>query len=375
MTETPIYPRGATAAPDTIFPVLSLDRSRVRWDDYLTALTPVEERGGVLYKREDYFAPLGYGGINGSKLRQLLYLVARYEAESDAAALPRKYRGVLTGASVLSPQLSMAALVARHYQLPSTMVVGATNPKSCVKHENVAIAALAGAQFIFAPVAYNPALQRTVAELHALEKYRRGYRLCYGITTPEASTPGDVYAFHAVGALQTANIPPGARTLVMTAGSCNSCVSVLFGLATRRTNIERVVLLGIGPTRLAFIEERLRLIEKAGFDSPLRSLYRRLYHQHPQLEAEHQSDGRILLEHYDLHTTKFAAYSDRMPWSQDGIDFHPTYEGKAMTWLHADKSGGEWLIGSRDESVLFWIVGSAPSRAAMTEAFIKDGLL
>ena len=40
-------------------------------EDHLLDLTPVENIGGMWWKREDKFAPLGYGGINGSKLRQL----------------------------------------------------------------------------------------------------------------------------------------------------------------------------------------------------------------------------------------------------------------------------------------------------------------
>ena len=347
----------------SIFPTLSVDRARVRWEEWIPQLTPVEEVDGLLYKREDWFAPLGYGGINGSKLRQLLHLTAG--AAGRAA-------GLLTGASVLSPQLSMAALVARHFGLPATMVLGATNPTSCVKHENVAIAAQAGADFIFAPVAYNPALQRTVHDLHMTEKYRRYFKLCYGITTGPAATTAEVLAFHTVGARQTGNIPPSTRTLVMTAGSCNSCVSVLLGVAAKPPpRLERIVLLGIGPTRLQWIDDRLRVIEHA-WGRPLRPMYRRLYHQHPALEEEHQTDGPILLEHHDLHRLKFASYQDRMPFRLDGIDFHPTYEGKAMTWLH---SPGTPTLLPRDGTTLFWIVGSEPSRAAMQDAFIRDGLL
>lgn len=328
------------------------------WSDYLDVLTPVELRDGLWYKREDYFAPLGYGGPNGAKLRQLIYLVERYVQEGGNG-------GILTGASVLSPQNSMAALVAREYDLPCTVVLGATNADSAIKHENVAIAARAGAEFIFAPVAYNPALQRTVQEVHATERFRGWYRLCYGITTPETASDAEVEAFHRVGARQAENVPEEVRTIVMTAGSCNSCVSVLYGLACAPPpRLERVVLLGIGPTRLQWIEDRLAAIS-AVYDfgeGGLGGIYRRQYHNHRDLEAEHQTDGRWTIEHYDLHSTGFCSYSDRMPFTCDGIDFHPTYEGKAMTWLH-QRTGGI----TRDGTILFWIVGSAPSLAAMTE--------
>lgn len=357
--------------PVTVFEEATLDRARVRWEDSLEWLTPVERHGGMLYKREDKYAPLGYGGINGAKLRQLIYLVDLYVRSGGHA-------GLLTGASVLSPQLSMAALVARHYGLPSTMVVGATNPESAVKHENVAIAAQAGAEFVFAPVAYNPALQRTVADLYELARYRDCFRLCYGITTPEAAPAEHVEAFHRVGARQAENVPEDVRTIVMRAGSCNSCVSVLYGLALAPpAALERVVLLGIGPTRLQWIEDRLALIEQAsGVD--IRGRWRRLYHHHAELEAEHQTDGELVLEHYDLHSTKYAAYADRMPFVLDGIEFHPTYEGKILSYMagHGRTLGDEfgWFWDAAGD-VLFWIVGSAPSRAAMTDAFVRDGLV
>lgn len=52
---------------NSIFPVQSLVREKCRWDEYLDVLTPVyNAASGRRYKREDCFAPLGYGGINGS---------------------------------------------------------------------------------------------------------------------------------------------------------------------------------------------------------------------------------------------------------------------------------------------------------------------
>ena len=50
----------------TIFDVQSLDRKNVRWEDYLYRQTPVEHIGGIYFKREDKFAPLGYGSINSA---------------------------------------------------------------------------------------------------------------------------------------------------------------------------------------------------------------------------------------------------------------------------------------------------------------------
>lgn len=326
----------------------------MRWEEHLSDLTPVERRGEWLYKREDRFAPLGYGGINGSKLRQCIYLIDRYTREGAGA-------GVLTGASVRSPQVSMAALVARHFGLPCKIVLGATNPTSAVRHENVAIARAAGAEFLYTQVAYNPALQRAVTK--ALAEHEGWYRLWYGIATPDGAGPEEVEAFHAIGAAQVENVPPETTTIAMTAGSCFSCVSVMYGLALHRPPaLRRLVLLGIGPTRLTFIRRRLEQIEEAtgtqivGQFSPLFWDQRGLHHLFPY-------GGPITLEHHDLHATKYASYDDRQPWRQDGIEFHPTYEGKAMTYMHHRPHRFRWM-GEPDK--LFWIVGSEPTRAAMS---------
>lgn len=88
----------------TVFPICTIDRQDIKWEDYLYELTPVEFHAdsktgkGCYFKREDYFAPLGYGGLNGSKLRQAIYLGSQNLVNSRV-----KY---LVGAmSLHSPQL------------------------------------------------------------------------------------------------------------------------------------------------------------------------------------------------------------------------------------------------------------------------------
>lgn len=326
------------------------------WEEHLFAHTPVEERQGLWYKREDYFAPLGYGNINGSKLRQLIWLLKNYrDAGGD--------KGVITGASVLSPQVSMGALTAAHFGLPITVVLGGTKPATAIKHENVAIANSVGARFVYNPVGYNPALQKAVERLHDTTEYEGWFRLHYGITTGPNETVQGVEAFHRVGAEQAFNIPDHITTIGIPAGSCISVSSVLYGLALARPKaLKKVVLFGIGPTRLEFIQARLGQIEAAS-GVPIRSLFTHKYAQHPDLEAQHQRNGPITLEHHDLHTTKFSDYQMKMPWSEDGISFHPTYEGKMMTYLNRYPDKFPWYHERKGDSLL-WIIGSTPRRAA-----------
>jgi hypothetical protein len=321
----------------SIFPTLSLDRAEVRWEDHLRDLTPVDiGPSGMGWKREDTFAPLGMGGINGSKLRQLIYLVHNYRADGGRA-------GLLTAASVLSPQVSMAALVARHYQLAATIMLGATNSASARRHENVAIAEDAGATFRYNPVAYNPALQRAVGQLARTPAYARHYRLAYGISTPPDATVEDLAAFHSVGAHQTVNLPDSTKTLAMTLGSGNSATSVLLGLAYHLPPaLERVVLFGVGPSRLDWTLDRLdRIRGRLGLRNPL---------------------AGVRLEVHDLHHQRFATYQDRMPYALDGLDLHPTYEGKALTFMAERPNMFRWFWRPEAGETVFWIVGSAPTR-------------
>lgn len=106
----------------TIFPILSISRDEIKWDDYLYELTPVQKVGRLYFKRDDHFAPLGYGGINGSKLRQAIWLVKNYIDGGGS-------KTIYSGASVKSPQLPMTSAVATHFGLKSKHVIGATNQK------------------------------------------------------------------------------------------------------------------------------------------------------------------------------------------------------------------------------------------------------
>lgn len=344
----------------TVFPQATLERS-MPWEQFMYDLTPVEQRNGLYFKREDYFAPLGYGGINGSKLRQLIHLVDRYVKQGNP-------QGIITGASVLSPQISMGALVAKHYGLPITVVLGATKPETAIKHENVAIASAVGARFLYHSVGYNPALQGAVSKFAATPEYAGHYRLHYGITTDKAASAEEVEAFHSVGAYQVKNIPTHVEHLYMTAGSCNSCVSVLYGIVKYAPpSLKTVTLLGIGPNRLEFIQERLGIIEQATGLS-IRKYFNYDYKHNPELQVKHNngSQGHVQVINYDLHTTKYAGYQDRMPWNQDGIEYHPTYEGKALRYLNEPNLASDFArFHARDNKSLFWIVGSQPTKKAM----------
>lgn len=320
---------------NTVFSELTLDRSRLRWEDFLGVQTPWELRGGVWFKRDDYFAPLGYGGPNGSKMRQLIWYVNKFR--------PGKTH-IVTGASIQSPQLSMSAIVGAHYGLPTRQVVY-SKPDTVLRHENPRIAAGFGAHFEYAAGPYNPIIQRRVADLTRPDSLV----VEYGITVPhEKHNPELVRKFHEVGANQLRNMPAAVTRLVVPAGSCNSLCSILLGLARDPLNLSTLVTLGIGPEKRSWVRERMARI---GVD------IERLPFQ---------------WEHHSLHISGYSRYSDKFKGEQfEGVTFHPTYEAKMWRWLRERDPLGNVL--PRDGSAAFWVVGSAPDPAVIKPFYTTAG--
>lgn len=305
-----------------------MDRGLSRWEDHLLEPTPWEFRQGLWFKREDYFAPLGYGGPNGSKMRQLVWYVNWNQ---------KRHTHIVTGASVQSPQLSMTAIVGAHYGLPVQEVVY-SKPHTLMGHPNPRIAAGFGAQFDYARGPYNPIIQARVRELLNEDSLL----VPYGISMPIEDFPAsDVQAFHDVGAAQVSSIPPQVRRLIVPAGSCNTLTSVLLGLSRNPHNVDEVYTLGIGPDKREWLHERLRYI---GVE-PLRFPFR--------------------WPHHSLHDTGFSTYSAKFRGEQfRGIAFHPTYEAKCWRYLRKHDPGAI----PQDGTTGFWIVGSE-AQLGVTEPF------
>jgi len=297
-------------------------------------LTPVEFIGNIWIKREDKFSPLGYGGINGSKVRQCEYLFSRY---IDSTKNPL---GLVSGASVKSSQLAVGTLIAANYGLPSIHVIGATNPISAIRHEQVKIAHHFGAKFVITSVAYNPVLQRKVNDLVA-GPLKGWFKLEYGSSLDhKTNSPEEIEKFHMVGALQVQNIPDSVRYLIVPTGSCNTLVSIIYGVRLFKPNIEKIICLQIGPDKVGFTEERLRCIESV---TNLSLDIDREYH----------------------YLNKIWSYQDDVPYDFNGIEMHPTYEGKCFKYL---ESHTELL----NEESCFWLTGSKPYLANMVSEPIPD---
>lgn len=273
-------------------------------------LTPWEEHEGVWFKRDDKFAPLGYGGPNGSKLRQLLHLFNDYRGNATR---------VITAASVLSPQHSMTAIVSHIFSLPSLHIIASPNPEA---HPNTRIAKMFGAEFSAIKVGYNPMLQKELERL----KRDSDFVVPYGITTWRDE---QIPAFHEVGARQVHNLPKEVEILYAPAGSCNSLTSIIKGLWRNTFNVKKLVSIGIGPDKVEWVKHRLRVMDIDPEKLPF------------------EWDHSVSLHEHGVK------YGDRVRESYGDVKFHPTYEGKMIRYLKQNdllKPGaGVWIVGSEPD--------------------------
>lgn len=308
----------------TIFPDIVLFRGLYKLEDFLLELTPVQKVGDMYFKREDYFAPMGYSGVNGSKLRQLIWLIHRFTFGNPGA------KAVVSGAVSGSPQHLMAAIVAKHYGLEYYGFIGG---KSIEGKKTLQLAEDYGAKFIFSPVGYAKTLD-SMAHVYAGD--RRGFfHLETNIVVNAKSNPVErVRSFHFVGAAQVQNIPDEVDTLIIPCGSATSTISILNGLYLyEKKNLKRVVLMGIGnigSNNIDFIFKRLKW-----------------------MGAEHFTKD-LEIVHLNLNGTGYCKYEDLRPAEYHGIEFHPRYEGKCINYLQ--ERAPEFI----NDKSLFWIVGSEP---------------
>lgn len=314
------------AIEGSIFENPSMDRSVNHFEDYMYELTPVQKVGDMWFKREDWFAPLGYGGVNGSKLRQLIWLINGYYK------FGQRPRGVVSGAVTGSPQHPMAAIVSKHYGLHYVSAVGTED----LTKPNLALAAKYGADFITSKVGYAKTLEAKAREF-ALAK---DYLLIETniVVNGKDNHTERVKDFHSVGGKQVENIPKHIETLIIPCGSGTSTISILYGLGICRSNVnyfpnlKNIILMGIGNVGskdIGFIHRRLALMSASFYD-------------------------RFNLIHYNLNGSGYCKYEDLRPACYNGIQFHPRYEGKCINYLF------EYHPEHFNDNTLFWIVGSEP---------------
>ena len=355
---------------ESIFKIHSIARERIHWEDHILDLSPVEKLGGLYWKREDLFAPLGYNGINGSKLRVCIWLVS--EAVKQGAT------GIAHGAVTGSPQHPMTACIAKHFGLPVVDCIGTKNPED---HDMLQAAADMGTTFRPFNPGYAATLNSKALELTQTE-FPGYFHLETNITVDQAKNPPSrVEAFHKVGSAQVQNIPDDVETMIIPAGSCNSVTSVLYGIAQYRPkNLKRLVLMGIGSFGSSdpnYIYDRMRTIEDGLEDKmKIASLFKPNYQYRPDanqdiIDRYGIKDAPYELIHYDVNggcgacakcKDGYCEYNDLMPYSFHHVKFHPRYEGKTLHFMQDHFNHFQQYF---KQKTLFWIIGGSVNLATL----------
>jgi len=322
-------------------------------------LTPVMQMlgpGGYV-KREDLFRPFPGAGVNGAKLRQLMWLMAR-----------TPIAGVTAGAVRESPQHQMVAECARSLGVPCTLFTGGRGrPAGVPETADV--------------VTVNPGYAGTLnarARTHAAAK--SWLHVETNITLDHRHhSAAELEAFHRWGAQQVQNLPPDVETLVICAGSCTSVTSVLYGL-TRwpLPSLRRVVVMGVGHDGSRYPEmiyERLEVIGQA-VGERLADWYHPVCWRGAGWAAESFRErwglppsGGYELWHHDVyggcgnHECRlcqhgYTTYEQLRPASiplADGtaLRLHPRYEAKS--WLYTQDHPAV-LAHHRQRPWLYWVV-------------------
>jgi hypothetical protein len=340
--------------------VESIDRSLVHWEDHILDLSPVEEIGGLWFKREDKFAPLGYGGINGSKLRVCIWLIDQ--------AVKQGATGVVHGAVTGSPQHPMVACIAAHYGIPVVDCIGTKKPE---EHDTLAAAKWLGASFR----GFNPGYAATLnAKAKALSEgeFKGYFHLETNITLDERiNAAAKIEAFHKVGSAQAANLPEHVETLIVPAGSCNSATGILYGVARfRPKNLKKIVLMGIGSygsSDPAYIQRRLNLIGGVigeNMDTVFRYSFNKSQPMAPYEVVHYNVNGGC--GNCEKCKDGYCEYNDLMefnfPHLHENLTFHPRYEAKMFHYMRDHLGTFKQYL---NDKTLFWIVGSKPDARVM----------
>ena len=270
-------------------------------------ITPVEEHGGILMKRDDLFAPFGEGTVNGGKLRQCFYLVDKIKDD---------YKGLISCCSIYSPQAPITASVGRHFGMPVTIFYGGTTKERAIQMRMPNITMRYGAKMEIASKSGIHSILYMKAKKYASENDY--FVVDYGFNIMEYP---DILIDKVAN--QVVNIPD-VDNLVITCGSGITATSIMLGIKKYKKKIGNIWLIATAPDRTKFINNTLKAY-----------------------------DAEMPFNMVDLFHKKGFVYERGVDVSVDGIKLHPNYEAKTYSWLKNNKLNG---------SILLWVVGAKPMR-------------
>ena len=277
-------------------------------------LTPVDFREGLYWKRDDLYKPFGDYHVNGGKVRQALQL---FETKIDD--IKNKHNnGVITAASVHSPQSANIGKVAQKYGVACIAAVGGTKPENLdilpmmrlTRYYGTEIRIVAG----HGMTAVIHARMRDIAEETGYLPIEMGELM--------ETNPKEIFE---TTAEQVENIPDELDNLIIPTGVAIQTTGILIGLKRYNKKVKRIVCVCVGPTR----EKKVAGYFKDVYEDSVENY-------HPLEMVAHK-----------------APYSKSFNFEIEGEYMDDIYEGKAYDWLLKN-------IDYHNEKTMMWLVGKRP---------------
>lgn len=285
-------------------------------------ITPIEEYGGIYYKREDMYLPFPDVPISGGKVRQCLALIhENYEKiKNECGGL------VVTGTSVNSPQGIVVSRSAKEFGFDSLIVFGGTSPESASRNTMVQWVLYSGAKLdLKCKLGYETTLNHRIEQIRS--EPTRLFHVKFGINL-ESNPDAIINSI----AHQVQNIPHDIDNLVIPTGSAITAGGILCGLEQFNIKPKRVI-----------------IVQIAGYDR------QKTVHKIFDTVLDHDgADGGRSYPEYEYVADTTYPYSRQLniKFNSLGEYLDPVYEAKAYVWMLKN-------IDYKHEKTLFWLVGNS----------------
>jgi hypothetical protein len=193
-------------------------------------ITPVEQYGGIYYKRDDLYRPFDPEPLNGGKVRQCITLI-----QSNLEKINNENNGgVATETSINSPQGIIISRVCREFGLKCIIGVGGQG-----KNDNLICDEIRknGAEIVtLSRMAYSNVLLSKLKELNKINNY---FIIQFGINVSESTEIRDYIAN------QVVNIPDDLDNLIIPTGSGICAGAILYGIKKFGKKVKNVYVVQI----------------------------------------------------------------------------------------------------------------------------------
>ena len=210
-------------------------------------LTPVENHKGVLFKRDDLYAPYGEDFITGGKIRQCRDLI-----ETNLDYIHSECNSTIaTASSIQSPQAPIVARVAQEFKLKSFIGFGNTTIEGALKQTGIRWCKDMGSELFVLSESqgYNNVLY---ANLHKLIESKPMFKVLFGYAAQQ-------YRSSIIGKIaeQVQNIPDEVDVLFVPCGSAVTFTGVLEGIKSYNKTFRVVGLQPFGYDRTKDVHRNL----------------------------------------------------------------------------------------------------------------------